>query len=113
MATKDIVDKPLAKELCMWAENDYKLYKLLSVEWYNNFARKIGRGVFDKQKAIEGLARNYVPKVAQSYSKENRRPLRVSAATKLAVAKYLMNEVLIEDLSLTHYNGKGRVNLRE
>lgn len=111
VAAKDIVDKDLAREFILYAENDYPLYGFLITEWYNNFARKIGRGTFDKQKAIEGLAKNYVPLIARRYAKDFGGTYRLSAATKLVIAKAMMGNLINEGL-LTN-NKKGKVTLNE
>ena len=62
-------DAEAAEELAMWAENDGDLYKRQITPSIENLAKKMVKGVYDKEKAIQ-LWKYTADSAAKSYQKE-------------------------------------------
>ena len=63
-------DRVLARELALYARNDSHIYQSRIEPFIVNFIRKKVRGVFNKQRAIEGLANNLAKDVQRAYLRE-------------------------------------------
>ena len=87
MATKrpQTVDKVMAREIELFADNEYKLYQKLQAI-HTNYALKRKRGVWDKEKAIKGLVTMYVTPAITEYRRQFGLG-SVNSATKTAIAK--------------------------
>lgn len=90
----------IIREIAVMYENDFPMYDWLRVDWYNNFASKRARGVWDKEKAIQGLYNNVVPKFVKIYMNEfYGEPFRLTPEEKRIVAEDIL-EYMMEDLEL-------------
>lgn len=87
-----VIDKELVHELAWYGHDNKVLRENLYYEWYNNYGRKKSKGLFDKEKAIDGIAKSYVPKVIQTYRKDFGLG-RVNADEKKAIAKEFFNDL--------------------
>lgn len=81
------VDKGQARELELYIENDYTLYKQMQA-FLANYSLKRKKGTFDKAKAIKGL-HNVVRAAITKYNREFGGLGTVNKETKNAVAKEL------------------------
>ena len=81
------IDKAQARELEVFVENDYQLYKQLQA-FLTNYTLKKKKGTFDKAKAVKGLL-NVVKAAITKYNKEYGSIGTVNAQTKNEVAKEL------------------------
>lgn len=81
------VDKGQVRELELYIENDYTLYKQMQA-FLANYSLKRKRGTFDKAKAIKGLL-NVVRAAITKYNRELGSIGTVNKETKEAVAKEL------------------------
>ena len=84
-----------ARELELHYENSEPLYRQ-GVLWQQNFERKMKRGVFQKGKAVGGIARNFIPQVIRSYTKEYASPGPVSKRTKVYLGNRFVGDWLGE-----------------
>ena len=100
----DKLDEWQQQELTLYYQNDNWLYNThLGRDWFNNFKKKIERGVFDEQKAIKGLI-IFVDHVISKYRKEfGQRSLsaysdtgssEVNKATMEAIAKEALEDLM-------------------
>jgi len=84
-------------ELILMMHNEYPAYAHLSYDWYNLYGKKIAGGKFDKQKAIDGLVNNYVPRLAK-YVRKNYGteivPPRLTIDQKTEVAKDALEHLM-------------------
>ena len=60
------IDKITADELEIFMDNEEKLYRN-KMAWLKNFARKMKRNVYDTEKAIYGIEKNFVPTIIKEY----------------------------------------------
>lgn len=81
------VDKAQAREIELYVENDYQLYKQLQA-FLTNYTLKRKKGTFDKAKSIKGLL-NVVRAAITKYNREYGSIGTVNKETKNAVAKEL------------------------
>ena len=87
-----VIDEGLVRELAWYGHGDKILRENLYYDYYNNYGRKKSKGLFNKENAIEGIAKNYVPKVIQAYRKDFGLG-RVNANEKKAIAKEFFNHL--------------------
>jgi hypothetical protein len=95
-----IVDKILAREIELFAENEYKMYqRLLDIQ--KNYSLKRKRGTWDKSKAIKGLVTMYVNPSISEYRRQFGLG-SVNSATKNYIAKnvfdYLWSEMGLKNV---------------
>jgi len=97
------IDEWQVNELTLYYQNDSYLYNNhLGGDWFNNYKRKIEKGIFDRELAIKGLM-IFVDHVIQRYRKEfgeygladysDTNDWRVSSATKKEVAKNALEDL--------------------
>lgn len=65
------VDRVVVREIALWAANDGSLYRQMISPTIDNYARKMKRGVFSKEDAIQGIANHIIPEALRRYNKEN------------------------------------------
>lgn len=85
---EQVIDEPLARELAITIENDGNLYRQMYEPIAKNYARKMAKCTYDKDKAIKGIV-NLVDEGLRRYKKDFGDVGRVSTATKVASAKEL------------------------
>lgn len=64
------LDTVAVDELRLYAENDHDTYKRWLLPTFQNYERKYRRGVFDRELAVQGMARNVVAMAARKYHAE-------------------------------------------
>jgi len=96
----NLPDKELARDLALFASNDYQIYKQRLEPITLNYARRVVRGNFDKKLAIQGLANNLARDVLVRYWKEysqwsesSSRPPIMNKATKTVFGEEMFNEI--------------------
>lgn len=86
------IDYPVARELYLFIESDGNLYRQMVVPIMRNLARKVGRGVYDKAKAVK-LWQYLADEGARRYTREHgtgsgvgifNKPTRVFVAAQFA-----------------------------
>jgi hypothetical protein len=98
------VDDWQKNELTLHYQNDERLYnRHLGQDWFNNYKRKIERGVFDTKLAIKGLC-IFVDHVIQDYRKKygqyqlqnysDTNSWQVNRATKEAIAEEVLEDLM-------------------
>lgn len=90
------IDVHAVREMELYIDNDYDLYKNLYVDWYNNFAQKRKTGRFDKELAIKGLAQNFVPRAITKYNRVFGPGMKLTAIEKLLVGKHCYDRLFNE-----------------
>lgn len=98
---KTIIDLEAARELALYTENDGRIYRLYSVPTIDNLKKKMGKGTYDKEKAVK--AWGYVADAAaKQYAKEFAHAedwYRIyNAATRCEVARHLEEVYRVEYL---------------
>lgn len=86
------VDEHAVRELSLWSQNDESVYRQKHVPFVKNYAKKIKKKIYDRQKAEGGIERNYVPVVVKSYSTQFGK-FPINKATKKALAKEITDLV--------------------
>lgn len=97
------VPEPAVREMELWLDNTYELYQRKEA-WTLNYARKMNKGKYNRQKALEGIANNLVPEVIKDYRKNNGDFMdvgegrsyylgRVSKADKMAMARPMLESI--------------------
>lgn len=84
-------DMASARELALYAENEFSLYQSRALPIIANLARKKRRGIYDDGKAIKAwlyLADDAAKKYAKEYSVEDGRPI-FDLATRWEAAREL------------------------
>jgi hypothetical protein len=89
---KMTADIELARELDLYQANDQELYRTYT-SWVLNYKRKMKKGVYDRRKAVIGLANNYVPQIARKYRKEVSPLPNIDRETKIATAKMILESI--------------------
>jgi len=102
---KDDADTILARELVLFATNDYDIYRQRIQPFIKNYARKIKAGTWDRDKGIQGLANNLAKDVQKAYwwtVLRSRTPPTMNRATKLVFGEELLEEIMpaIQDLAV-------------
>ena len=84
------IDKTMLREMVLVLENDSLFYRQRLVPWAKNMARKLKRGVFDRDLFLGGLERNLAKPAQMRYYEIERmgRPPVLGGAEK----KYLARE---------------------
>ena len=80
-------DEVTANELHLTMSNDGDLYRQMVQPWTRNFARRMKKGTFDKQKALKGLELYLVKEAVKRYKKQYGNIGDVSKAIRQEVAK--------------------------
>lgn len=86
-------DETLAREIHLVESNDGDLYRQQVHPSALNFARKKKAGIFNREKAIKGLANNLVVNAIKRYKKEQRDIGSVSAKTKRRIAELWLPQI--------------------
>ena len=89
------INKAKVEEAIMYAENDYGLMVHLEFDFYNTLVRKRTNGTWDKEKAIDLIAKYFVPRIIKKYKKEVQSN-DISGTTmeeKRVIAKYFLNKL--------------------
>ena len=89
------INKAKVEEAIMYAENDYGLMVHLEFDFYNTLVRKRTNGTWDKEKAIDLIAKYFVPRIIKKYKKEVQSN-DISGTTmeeKRVIAKYFLNRL--------------------
>lgn len=60
------IDETMGDELKIFLDNNEPLYRT-KMAWLKNFARKMKRGVFNTEKAVYGIQKNFVPNIIKGY----------------------------------------------
>lgn len=89
-------DVILARELALYAINDSQIYRQRIIPFIKNYARKKRKGIFDKKKAIEGLANLLAKDVQKKYWEETlgTPPPDMDQATKIAFGEELLDDMM-------------------
>ena len=92
-------DRDMARELALFADNNEDLYRQKIQSFISNYARKMKRGEFNKQRAIEGLANNLFPEAKKKYIQETGIDLgRVDKGTKMLFGKIMLENIMVDYL---------------
>ena len=87
------IDQHAVKELDLYWSNDADLYKL-SEEWVQLYYRKMQKGIYNEELALQGIVNNFVPNIIRKYRKKiginEFVPSKINAATKIELGKEIM-----------------------
>lgn len=86
------MDSDVARELELFADNDYELYQMKEDTYFKNLAVKKAQGKYDSSKAPK-LLRYFVDKIVDKYKREQvMGPFPVDRETKDYIAKEYVKE---------------------
>jgi len=88
-----VKDEQLVRELSLHSDNDARIYNSRVVPTIKNYARKQDRGVFEKERAIDGIRNNIVPDVVASYNREYGTNFRLNKEEKDALAREIYDSM--------------------
>lgn len=105
-----VADKILAKELALYASNDSTIHRQRLVPFQINYAKRKAKGIFNHQRAIDGLANNLAKDVQAKYWREfsSGRPPVMDKATKQEFGKVMLDEIMegIDDIASDIKSGR-------
>ena len=83
------IDKIMMRDIVLTLENDSLFYRQRLVPWAKNMARKLKRGVFNKDLFLGGLERNLAKPAQMRYYQLNRmgNPPVLTRADKVYIAR--------------------------
>lgn len=102
------------REAILWAENDLPLTIHLDFDFYNNFAKKKMKGVYNRDSAIKFLNSYFFPRIMHRYLIEtgNKTLYGMNKEEKTQVSDYLLRQLeeeggyVLENPPLNEINGK-------
>lgn len=113
----EVGNKDEAREIALWSIHDGRFYR--QTEGVRlNLAKKVYKGIFEKELAVEFIAKTWVPVATKMYDKEFSNGdggIKLSPATrKLAAAEILdhwMEEIegIAEDIRAGHRDKRGNL----
>jgi hypothetical protein len=100
-STASETDEHAATELALYMENTEWIYTRHLVPTYRNYEKKIRKGTFNRQLAIDGMARNVCTVAARAYHAEHCEsgrwnslyPVAVRVLVATDLVDYLVNEI--------------------
>jgi len=87
----DDFDSDAVRELCLFAENDPKMYRSLINNYLNNMLSKKKRGVYDHDLAIKLLEYYYSNYVRPEYRRQFGADIRLNPSERREFAEYFVN----------------------
>jgi hypothetical protein len=96
---KTDIDIHAVTELHLYIVNDYGIYNSWLLPTYRNYEKKLGRGSFDFDLAVAGMARNVCAHAAKRYHAEFGSPGKWNSVFPMAVRLECGRELVAEMLA--------------
>jgi len=81
------------RELVLVGQNERDLYEQSEIPWAKRFGYWMKKGTYDRERAVEAIARYHVPRVLEKYRREYGAFGKTTMADKMAIAKELMPRI--------------------